>query len=79
MSSAVVVGLLGKQQAAAIASYGMIATAIGALSGAMLLLTAPLSIECVILTAYVAVMTALYVFGFAMGSADEARLIRSAK
>lgn len=79
MSGAVVVGFLGKHQAATLASYGMIATALGALSGAALLLLAPLSFECVVLTAYVAGMTALYVFGFAMGSADEARLIRSTK
>lgn len=77
MSSAVVVGLFGKKQAATLASYGMIATALGAISGAALLLLAPLSFECVVLTAYIAGMTVLYIFGFAMGSADEARLIRT--
>ena len=73
MSGALIVGLLGKRQAAAIASYGMFATAVGALSGAALLLMAPILLECVVLTAYIAGVTALYVFGFAMGSADEAQ------
>lgn len=77
MAGAVVFGLAGKRFAASLSSYGMIATAIGGLSGGLLLLSAPLPLQCVELSLYLVAMTALYVFGFAMGDADDARLIRS--
>jgi hypothetical protein len=77
MAGAVAVGLAGKRFAAQLSSYGMVATVVGGLSGGVLLLAAPLPIQCVELSLYLVAMTALYVFGFAMGDAEEARLIRS--
>lgn len=77
MGGAVVLGLAGKRFAAMLSSYGMIMAAIGGLSGGVLLLAAPLPIQCVELSLYLVAMTALYVFGFAMGDADDARLIRT--
>jgi len=77
MSSAVLLGLFGKHAAAATATIGMVVTAAGTFAGGLLLLGAPLSIQCALLTGYLAAVSALYVFGFAMGNAKEARLIRS--
>lgn len=77
MGGALGLGLFGRRSAAATATVGMIVTLIGVLSGGILLLGAPLSIECAILTAYLLAATGLYVFGFGMGQADEARFIRS--
>lgn len=77
MSSAVAFGLFGKRVAASLANFGLLATVFGGLSGIVLLVDSPLSMECVILTAYLAGVTALHVFGFAMGDAERAPLIRS--
>lgn|GEM_PF-1417713 len=77
MAVATVAGLAGKRFAAILSSTGMAMTAIGGLSGGLLLLSTPLPRECVELSLYLAAMTALYIFGFAMGDADDARLIRS--
>ena len=77
MSSAVALGLFGKRIAAMVANLGLLATVFGGLSGIILLVSAPLSMECVVLTAYLAGVTVLHVFGFAVGDADRARLIRS--
>ncbi len=76
MSTAVVMGLFGKQSAVNVATLGLGATAVGGVSGTFLLLGAPLTIQCAILTAYLIGVTALYVFGFALGDAENARLIR---
>lgn len=77
MGGAVVMGLMGKRSAASVATMGMIITVIGVMGGAILLLGAPLSIQCATLTGYLLAATGLYVFGFGMGQADDARLIRS--
>lgn len=79
MSAALGLGIFGKKSAAIIATFGEIVTVLGALSGVVLLLGAPLSLQCALLTAYVVVMTTIYIFGFGMGNADEARFIRSAE
>ena len=76
MSGAIAWGLRGKNSAARIATLGMIATAVGAVSGSILLIFAPLLSECLILTAYLSVVTSLYIFGFGGGFAEDARLIR---
>ena len=76
MSAALVWGFRGKDTAVRVATVGMIATAIGAVSGAVLLLFAPILSECIILTAYLSAVSALYIFGFGSGFADKARLIR---
>jgi hypothetical protein len=77
MAGAIGFGIFGKNSAAQIASTGMIATTIGALTGATLLFFAPILSECIILTAYLATVTGLYIFGFGAGIADKARFIRS--
>lgn len=77
MAAAVVMGLAGKALAATLSSAGMVATVVGGFCGGLLLLSAPLPLDCVILSVYLVAMTALYVFGFAMGDAENARLIRS--
>lgn len=76
MSLSIALGLFGKRSAAITATIGEAATLIGGLSGVILLLDAPLSFQCATLTAYLIGVTSLYVFGFGMGNADEARLIR---
>ena len=78
MSSALLLGAAGNKIAAKLASWGMIFTAIGSVVGGILLLEAPLSLRCALLTVYAAVVTSIYVFGFARGSAENARLIRRA-
>ena len=77
MSGALILGFLGKKIAAFAATLATIGTAIGGVSGVILLLGAPLSWQCATLTAYLIIMSALYIFGFGMGIADDARLIRS--
>lgn len=76
MSVAVGMGFFGKKSAAIVSTVGELATVIGGFAGALLLLGAPLSVECAVLTAYLLGVTSLYVFGFGMGNASEARLIR---
>lgn len=76
MSSAILMGLFGKRSAAAVATLAMYFTTAGGLSGAILLLAAPLTVQCALLTAYLVVTTAIYVFGFGTGYADTARFIR---
>ncbi|MDB5176483.1 MAG: hypothetical protein JWN75_151 [Candidatus Saccharibacteria bacterium] len=77
MISAVGLGLAGKNIAATIASIGFISTIVGFVSGGILLLGAPLSIQCAVLATYQLAATLLYHFGFAFGDAKNARLIRS--
>lgn len=76
ISGALAFGFAGKRAAARIATVGMGATAIGGFAGIVLLLSAPLTMKCAILTAYLLSVIALYKFGFAMGNADRARFIR---
>ena len=77
MSGAIVLGLFGKHSAVTTATVGEIATVMGGLTGTLLLLGAPLSIQCALLAAYLIAITALYVFGFGMGHADDARFVRA--
>jgi hypothetical protein len=77
VGSAVGLGLLGKRIAGVLATLGLGATAVGGFSGILLLLDAPLSLQCALLTGYLAAVTLVYVYGFAMGDVDRARLIRS--
>ncbi len=77
MSSAVAMGLLGNRSAITVANLGMAITVVGGLSGVLLMLDSPLSIQCALLAAYLAAVTTLHIFGFAMGDPNGARLIRS--
>jgi hypothetical protein len=76
MSGALLLGASGKRISARVASVGMVATAIGGTAGIVLLLSAPLTLKCTILTAYLLGTIAIYKFGFALGDADKARFIR---
>lgn len=77
MSSALIIGMRGQSSAATVASGGMAMSVIGSVSGAMLLFSSPLAFECALLTAYLAASAALYIYGFGIGSATKARLIRN--
>ena len=77
MLSALLSGLFGSKQAARLSTYGIYATVSGGISGALLLIDAPLSIQCATLTVYLIAMGVIYKFGFAMGDAERARFIRS--
>lgn len=77
MGAAVGLGIFGKKSAATLATGSVAVTFIGGVSGFALLLSAPLSVECAALTAYLVAIATLYVSGFAMGDARSARLIRS--
>jgi hypothetical protein len=76
MSSALIMGMYGKDAAARVATVGMMATTTGGASGTVLLIDAPLSFKCALLTAYLLSITMLYIFGFGMGRVNNARLIR---
>jgi hypothetical protein len=76
MAGAILLGFMGKNSAARVSTIGIVATAIGGMSGTVLLFFAPLPIQCIELTFYIAAMVSLYIFGFARGSAEAARLIR---
>jgi hypothetical protein len=77
MATALLMGFFGKKAAATIATFGAVMTASGGISGVFLLLSAPLSMECALLTIYLITMSALYIFGFNMGYAENARFIRN--
>jgi hypothetical protein len=77
MTSALALGFMGKRRAAVVASVGIVVTFVGAILGAILLMLAPITIECVTLTVYVLSVSALYIFGFGAGAAQKARLIRA--
>lgn len=76
MSSALVLGVLGKMFAAKIATIGTHATIIGGFTGVGLLFSAPLTMRCAVLAVYLLAIFLLYKFGFAAGDASRAHLIR---
>lgn len=76
MGSAIITGLSGRAVAAKLASWSMLLTFIGSSTGVVLLLQAPLTMRCALLTVYVIAMASLFVFGFSKGSAEQARFIR---
>ena len=76
MLGAIIWGIVGRDSAVRIASCGIVATTVGAVSGAILLLFSPILTQCLILSAYLAVTIMLYTFGFGSGFADKARFIR---
>lgn len=76
MSGAISLGLLGKTAAVKTATAGMCATLVGFLSGVALLIGAPLSMKCAMLTAYVLSMAALYYVGYGFGDVKKARFVR---
>lgn len=76
MGGAVVQALRGRKSAIRLATSGMVATTIGAVTGAIMLLFAPLMLQCALLTVYLIATTLLYTYGFGSGFADNARLIR---
>lgn len=77
MSGALAMGLAGKKAAVTVATFGEVFTVFGGLTGALLLLDSPLTIQCATLTAYLFAMTVLYVVGFGMGTVEDARLVRN--
>ena len=79
MTGAISLGLLGKDFAVRTASIGMVATALGGITGAVLLFFTPVLSECIVLTAYLSSVTALYIFGFGSGLVEKARLVLHAK
>lgn len=79
MSGALVLGMLRQASGVKAAQFGMAATSIGFITGLLLLIEAPLLLQCAKLTAYVAVVSVLYTFGFGFGDIKKARLIRSAR
>lgn len=76
MAGAVGLGLSGKRVAALMATIGFYTTVVGFITGGLLLFGSPLSMECVVLTAYLIGATLLYHRGFAFGDASRAALIR---
>lgn len=76
MSGALLLGVAGKTSSARVASVGIGVTIVGTFAGIVLMLSAPLTMKCAILTAYLLSVVAIYKFGFASGNADKARFIR---
>lgn len=76
MSSAVVMGLFGKNAAVTVATLSMVVTVLGFITGIGLLLDAPLSIKCATLTAYLVGVTVLYHVGYGFGNVQKARFVR---
>jgi membrane protein implicated in regulation of membrane protease activity len=76
MITALSLGLFGLKAASHIATGGTVATAVGGMTGFMLLLDYPLSVKCVLLSIYVLGVAMLYVYGFGAGKSDSSRLIR---
>ncbi len=76
MGSATAMALFGLRASIRIATIGMITTTTGFFAGGLLLLSAPLSFQCVTLTSYLLAMVMLYRYGFGMGRIENARLVR---
>ncbi len=77
MMCAGVLALCKVRASVTVATLSMVFTAIGSVSGGILLLFAPLSIKCVLLTMYLIVMLMVYRYGFGMGDAKKAKLLRA--
>lgn len=77
MSGAIGLGIFGKQSAVKLASYGMSATVVGFVSGLLLMLAAPLTLKCAMLTSYLLAVSALYYVGYGAGNIAKARFVRS--
>lgn len=78
MPTAIMLALSGIRGSIKVATSGFVLTAIGFTTGVILLLSAPLLTECVILTSYLLATIALYAYGFGWGVASKARLLRGA-
>jgi ABC-type uncharacterized transport system ATPase subunit len=76
MAGAIGLGLFGKNAAAKTATVAYILSVAGFTSGLILLMGAPLTIECALLAGYLAIATVLYRYGFALGNPADARFIR---
>ncbi len=77
MTGAIGMALVGMKSSVKTASIGIVATVSGFVTGGMLLLGSPLTMQCVTLTAYLLVMVGVYRFGFGMGHIENARLVQS--
>jgi hypothetical protein len=76
MAVAISLALFGVKASVKTATGGMMLTLSGFISGGLLLLSAPLSFQCVTLTAYLLAMGVVYRYGFGMGRIENARLVR---
>jgi len=76
MSGAVGLGLLGKTAAVQTATAGMCTTVVGFMTGMGLMIGAPLSMKCAMLTAYVIAVGTLYYVGYGFGNVTKARFVR---
>ncbi|QHN42757.1 hypothetical protein GII36_02725 [Candidatus Mycosynbacter amalyticus] len=76
MSGAIGLGIFGKRQAVRAASYGMGATLVGFGSGLLLMLAAPLTLKCAMLTSYLLAVSVLYYAGYGAGNVAKARFVR---
>ncbi len=79
ISGALGLAIAGKKSATHVATTSQAATSIGTIAGILLLVGAPLSMQCATLTAYLLATTVLYVLGFGAGDARRARLVRSSR
>lgn len=77
MTGAIGMALFGVKSSVTAATIGMVMTVSGFVTGSLLLLGSPLTMQCVTLTAYLLVMVVVYRFGFGMGHVENARLVRS--
>lgn len=77
MTGAIGLALFGVKSSVKTATVGIIMTISGFITGGMLLLGSPLTMQCVTLAVYLLGMAAVYRFGFGMGRIESARLVRS--
>jgi len=78
MPAAIMMAMHGLRSSIKFATSGFVMAALGFTTGAVLLLSAPLLTECVILTAYLVAMIMVYALGFGWGIESRARLLRGA-
>lgn len=75
--TALILGFLGKHSAMPMATTAAISTVVGGSSGTILLLTSPLSFQCVTLTLYLIAFGLVYKFAFGFGKLQNSRLLQN--
>ena len=78
MPVAIFLALRGIRFSMKLATAAIMVTEIGFFAGVVLLFSAPMLSECIILTTYLVAMIAVYALGFGWGAEAKARLIKKA-
>ena len=77
MLGAVVGALVGKRHSLVVARGSMLIAGIGLATGIVMLFSAPILSKCLVLSAYLVAMVAVYGYGFGWGYESKAKLLNT--